>query len=244
MSKKGYVKPKDQEERSILINFVLDKSGSMFSIQDATISGFNEFLGDQQREGGNAMMTLTLFDTSFKTVARAVPVHDVLPLSRETYVPDGMTALYDAIGHTMRITDEYVALAKPDQVLFVIMTDGQENSSREYTHSSIFQLIQDRQEHAGYEFLYLGANQDSYSVGTRMGVKGDRTLDYAATPVAAAETMKRVSRNVKAYRRYGDEQMGYDAFFSKEFEDLGDMDYAEYRRQQQAGSGEEPDDKS
>lgn len=72
-------KPKKQEDRSILINVVLDKSGSMEVIRQATISGFNEFLGDQQREGGSARMTLTLFDTQFVTVATAIPVAEVAP---------------------------------------------------------------------------------------------------------------------------------------------------------------------
>lgn len=221
--------PKDQEERSILINFVLDKSGSMDVIREATISGFNEFLREQQEEGGKAAMTLTLFDTFFTTVERATPIHEVRPLDHGAYRPGGMTALYDAIGHTMRITDDYVAERKPDQVLFVIMTDGQENASREFDRTAILRMIEERQQSAGYEFIYLGANQDSYAVGGGIGIRGGRTLDHAASPVQAMETMHRLSVNVKSLRRSGYARADDHVFFSPEFEALGVQDYKTYK---------------
>lgn len=224
---------RSQEDRSILINFVLDKSGSMDVIRTATISGFNEFLQDQQREGGHALMTLTLFDTHFTTVSEAVPVRAVAPLDQASYVPSGMTALYDAIGHTMQMTDSFVALHRPDQVLFVVMTDGAENSSREFTHEKIFRMIGERQEEAGYEFIYLGANQDSYAVSTGMGMRAGRSLDYAQTDAVARDTMRRVSHNVRAYRRHGAQVMEDGAFFSNAFEKLGADEYEEHKRKQQ-----------
>ena len=232
---------RDQEHRTILINFVLDKSGSMDVIRDATISGFNEFLVDQQREGGEARMTLTLFDTRFFTVAEAVPVREIAPLDFETYAPGGCTALYDAIGYTMRITDDYVAEHDPDQVLFVIMTDGMENASREFDQHRIFQMIQDRQARAEYEFIYLGANQDAYAASERIGVAQDRALAWNASPLEARETMRRVSHNVRSYRRDGDKQMVSDAFFSAEFEAAGAIEYDEHKRrkaQEERGSGD------
>ncbi|HAL30678.1 MAG TPA: hypothetical protein DCP20_08200 [Coriobacteriia bacterium] len=229
--------PKRQEERSILINFVLDKSGSMSSIREATISGFNEFLGDQQREGGDARMTLTLFDTRFETVASAVPVRHVAPLNHETYHPDGMTALYDAIAHTMSITDDYVAQHHPDQVLFVIMTDGQENSSREFDQRAVFRMISDRREDKGYEFIYLGANQDSYAASQRIGIAPDRAMNWEATPEQASATMLRMSRNVRGYRRAGTALLANETFFTPEFEAVGAMEYEEYKQRQEAGRG-------
>lgn len=221
---------KDQEQRSILINFVLDASGSMEAIREATISGFNEFLGDQRKEGGDARMTLTLFDTTFTTVANAIPVREMANLTLGTYAPDGMTALYDAIGHTMRLTDDYYAAHNPDQVLFVVMTDGMENASREFSRRRIFEMIADRQKLAGYEFLYLGANQDSYAVGHDMGIRDGRMLDYAASPEEANATLKRVSHNVRAYRRQGAKNMSDEAFFTPEFEKSGAIEYEEHLR--------------
>jgi len=214
--------PEMAPERSILINFVLDKSGSMESIRSATISGFNEFKNDQAREAGSALMTLTLFDTRFHTVANAVPVRDVLDLDGASYEPDGMTALYDAVGHTLKLTDDYVAKHHPDQVLFVIMTDGEENSSREFSRGKIFGLIEERQRDAGYDFIYLGANQDSYVAGQAMGIHAGRMLDYDATPESAVRTMARASMNVRAHRRFAEKQAPQ--WFSPEFEAMADLE--------------------
>lgn len=240
MSKGKGTAGKAQEERSILINFVLDKSGSMDSIASATIDGFNEFLGDQQREGGKAVVTLTLFDTEFATVASAVPVSEMVPLDHNSYVPGGMTALYDAIGHTIRITDDFVAANRPDQVLFVVMTDGFENASREHTREQVFQLIAERQGAKGYEFIYLGANQDSYVESQRMGFREGRSMDYAASDADARVAMKRVSHNVRAYRRHGDKVVDAGKFFSADFEAAGAMEYEEHKSAQQGGRGERP----
>lgn len=230
-------RPKNQEERSILINFVLDKSGSMSSIHAATISGFNEFLGDQQREGGDARMTLTLFDTEFHTVASAVPVREIAPLDLGTYRPGGCTALYDAIGHTMRITNDYVSAHRPDQVLFVIMTDGEENSSREFDQRKVFDMIQERQKAAGYEFIYLGANQDAYAASEAIGIARGKAMNWEATPEVAAATMTRVSHNVRAHRRSGMAQQADTAFFSPAFEAEGAVDYDEHKRRKGAEGG-------
>lgn len=217
---------------TILINFVLDKSGSMDMIRQATISGFNEFKNDQSREEGDAFFTLTLFDTTFATVCEAVPVREVPDLDLDSYLPGGGTALFDAIGHAMRVTDDFVAANKPGQVLFVIMTDGEENASREFSRDRIFQMIQDRQKLSGYEFIYLGANQDSYAAGIEMGLRGGRMLDYAASPDIAHETMRRASRNVAAYRRRGNAQE--DEFFSDNMEQLGAIDADEWKQMSDA----------
>lgn len=221
MAQNKYHGSKD-EAGSILINFVLDKSGSMDTIREATISGFNEFKNDQAREDGSAFFTLTLFDTEFQTVVEAVPLSEVYDLTPERYVPGGMTALYDAVAHTMRITDEFVAKNHPKQVLFVIMTDGQENASREIRRDQLFAMISERQEKAGYEFIYLGANQDSYAVGDSIGLRPGRTIDYAASPAATRSTMRHVSHNVRAHRRMAEPQSA--AFFSPEMDALGALE--------------------
>jgi uncharacterized protein YegL len=228
-----------QEDRSILINFVLDKSGSMEMIREATIAGFNQFLRDQQEEGGAASLTLTLFDTHFSTVITALPLPQVRPLNMRTYIPGGGTALYDAIAQTMALTDRYVAVHKPDQVLFVIMTDGEENSSHEFTREQIMRMIEDRQRTADYEFIYLGANQDAYQVGNGIGIRGGRALDYAASPAATQATMARVSANVKSHRRLGEKTLKSHVFFSPEMEDLGRESWDVYktRRDSEAAGG-------
>ncbi|NTU71399.1 MAG: VWA domain-containing protein [Coriobacteriia bacterium] len=218
---------KKPEDRSILINFVLDKSGSMSAIEDATISGFNEFKGAQADEEGDAFFTLTVFDSRSYTVCEAVPLREVPDLDRANYRPGGCTALFDAIGETMRITDDFVAANHPDQVLFVIMTDGMENASQEFTSQMVFDLIRARQDVADYEFMYLGANQDSYAAGESMGLRKGRTLDYAHSSAGASEGISRASCNVSAYRRHGDKKR--DAFFSSDMELLGRIEARKWR---------------
>jgi len=106
--------------------------------------------------------------------------------------------------------------------LFVIMTDGEENASREFTRESVFKLIQDRQKLNDYEFIYMGANQDAYAVGMHMGLRDGRALNYAASPEEAQGTMLRASQNVRAYRRHGVAQR--DAFFDAATERVGLID--------------------
>ncbi len=226
MTKQAKKPGDDRAKRSILINFVLDKSGSMECVREATISGFNEFKNDQASEDGEAFFTLTLFDTTFHTVCEGVPVREVLDLDAQKYAPGGMTALYDAIGHTMRLTDDFVAANEPDQVLFVIMTDGAENASREFSSDRIFQMIQDRQNLAQYEFIYLGANQDSFAVGQGIGLREGRTLDYAASPEGSRDVLLRASHNVRAHRRHGEKMR--QQFFSEEMDKLGAIDGAQW----------------
>ena len=100
---------KKQPARSILISFVLDKSGSMESMREAAIQGFNEFKASQAEEDGNALLTLTMFDTRFDHLCRAVPLREVPDLDRPPTAPTGCTALYDALAHTIREADDIVA---------------------------------------------------------------------------------------------------------------------------------------
>jgi hypothetical protein len=220
---------------SILINFLLDSSGSMERIREAAISGFNEFRRDQCLEDGNALLTVTLFNTRLRTLCEAVPVREVPDLDLESYEPHGCTALYDAIGHTIRIADDLVAVHKPDQVLFVVLTDGLENASREFDRRGVFAMIDGRRNVSGYEFVYLGANQDSYAAGTRIGVAEGHTLDFVADRAEAAETMRRVSHNVRGYRRRG--LAREEAWFEGEIERIGTIEFETWRTQS-AGSGD------
>ena len=144
----------------------------------------------------------------------------------------------------MRLTDDFVAAHHPDQVLFVIMTDGYENASREFSREVIFQMIRDRQALAQYEFIYLGANQDSYLAGQSMGLRDERTLDWVASPEGSHEAIRRASANVKAHRRHGLKTA--DGFFSADMERLGEIDSdvwramsVEERRRQLNGEGDQ-----
>jgi hypothetical protein len=191
----------EKKSGSILINFVLDKSGSMDAVRAATIDGFNEFLKVQRNHGGRAALTLTMFDTEFYEVCRGVPLREVPEMDAANYRPSGCTALYDAVARSIRIADDYLGKVKrrPEQVLFVIMIDGLENASREFTQRQVFEMIQDR-EQRGYEFVYLGANQDAYAEAQTVGVTSDKARNWVPTDKGARRMHARLNERVSAYR--------------------------------------------
>lgn len=205
MASKGKTGKQDGDAKRILISFVLDKSGSMESIRDAAIGGFNAFKKDQADADGEALFSLVQFDEQCHESCWAVPVREVPDLDRETYVTGTVTALYDAVGFTIARVDDYVLAAganAPEQVLFVILTDGLENASREFDQRQVFEMIRHRQDN-GYEFIYLGANQDSFAASERIGIASGRARNWEVSEAGAAEMMEDLSLNVRAYRARG-----------------------------------------
>ena len=194
--------PVNNNQPLALINFILDKSGSMSSIKEATISGFNEYKNDQANQPGNTFLSLTTFDTSFNIIHSAEDIHKVTDLDTGNYVPGGMTALYDAIGFTLEKLEENIKKLPrtPDSVLFVIMTDGEENSSREYDKDKIKKLIEESEKDKGYTFVYLGANQDAWNVGASFGIRAGNTLSYNADSDDVSKVMCSLSSATTRYR--------------------------------------------
>lgn len=186
------------------IAFVLDRSGSMQSCQEAAIEGFNSFLQDQQKSEGLTKLTLVLFDDEYLVPINGLPVAEVLPLDNETYVPRASTALLDAIG---RITNELGArLAampekdRPGQVIVAILTDGLENSSQEYTWPQIARVIKEQTERYRWTFLFLGANQDAIATAAQMNIpaaNAARYFDDAAGVRASSRTLSRKMRGIR-----------------------------------------------
>lgn len=166
--------------KTILVNFVLDETGSMQSCLEPTISGFNEYVqGLQKDKKKKYLFTLTQWDARrFKVVYNSEPIKNVKPLTKETYVPGDMTPLYDAIAKTIIAVDAKINNEnKKYAVLCVIMTDGHENASREYTLEAVRALIQAK-EKMGWTFVYLGANQDAWAVGQTLGLHIGNTMSY------------------------------------------------------------------
>ena len=149
--------------------FLLDRSGSMQSCWDDTIGGYNALVSEQAAFGGT--MTLIQFDHDYQATYEAKPIGEVVPLTRETYQPRGSTALLDAIGRTIK---EYKGEVAPT---VIILTDGQENSSHKYTKEHVKDLIEERQKD-GWQFVYLGANQDAFAEAGSMGIAPGCTMNY------------------------------------------------------------------
>lgn len=148
---------------------ILDRSGSMETCRDDTIGGFNAFLREQQAEGGT--LSLIQFDHEYQVVYPATPIGAVQPLTTQTFVPRGGTALLDAIGKTIK------DIADGTKPTVVILTDGQENSSKEYTKAHIKDLIEQKTKD-GWTFVYLGANQDAFAEAGSLGIAPACTVNY------------------------------------------------------------------
>ena len=133
------------QQQTIDINIVLDRSGSMEAVKEETISGFNKFLADQQNQDGDATLSLVQFDDEYEVVHDAKNLAKVPALNARTFVPRGCTALLDAIGRTIVATgarlDALSEADRPNQVLFVILTDGLENASQEFSSKKIMKMI-------------------------------------------------------------------------------------------------------
>lgn len=165
--------------KSTIVNIVLDESGSMEECREETIKGFNTYVEELKRQSGDIKLTLTKFNEKHVSVVyTALNIADVPKLTKKTYQPDSGTPLYDAIGKTVSSIEESIEELKDSpSVLFVIMTDGFENSSIEFTKDKITKLL-NKKEKENWTFVYLGANQDAWAVGTALGIRGGNTMSY------------------------------------------------------------------
>lgn len=183
-----------------LIHVVLDKSGSMASSVEPTLAGFNEFLGNMKREVSDAKFGLTLFDTAYEERFVGEPIENVPELIRAGYVPGGNTALYDAIGRAIRAIEALPE--KPDKVVIAIITDGQENSSHEFTQKDIFDLISwHTNEGKGWQFTFLGADQDAYAASMDMGIAASATMNYGKSMAGTRAMTASLSHSTSSYLR-------------------------------------------
>lgn len=188
---------KDKAGNDIHITALLDISGSMSSIREDSIGGFNTFLKDQQNSTeGNAFLTLHLFDDKYETVYTNIPIADVKPLTTETFVPRGGTALTDALGKTL---STLLATDNKNNII-VILTDGGENASREFTNDSVKKLTA-ACEAKKWQFVYLGANQDSFSVVSNYGMFRAVSANYSADSVGTRGAYATASSSTINYRK-------------------------------------------
>jgi len=198
-----------------LIGVILDRSGSMASVCEPTIAGFNEFLHTQQRQhdGGRALMSLTQFDDRYEVNFIGEPIENVPDIDTESYIPRGRTALYDAIGRTILEIEAWTRAENwQERVLVLIVTDGQENASREYGFDAVRALIAQK-ERDSWNFAYMGANQDSYAVGGSLNIRADYTANYDATAGGTSENYKRMASATEKWRASKGKGMSAPAFF-------------------------------
>jgi uncharacterized protein YegL len=199
------------------IAILLDSSGSMQSIRDDTIGGFNLFLEEQKKQPGQAVLTLVTFNTDYNRIHSAVPLEDVKPLTTETYWPQKNTALLDALGRLINETGERLKNTpedrRPFKVIFVVITDGQENSSHEFNRKRVSEMVTHQHDVYKWEFVFLGSNQDSFAEAGTLGVKMVNTVNYAATGAGVKCVFSAASRGMSAYRGAGGQSVAANGFF-------------------------------
>jgi len=198
---------KDVNENLTEIIFVLDKSGSMWDVKSDTIGGFNQFIEDQKKLPGEALFTFITFDTTYNKVTEGALLESVVPLNDNTYNPGGGTALYDAVNRAIADTVTRHNDAKteetPGKVIMVVLTDGQENSSREVVDDKKVTAIQKisamvkEREKLGWEVVFLGADlADWQGMGSGMGFSKMSNMSKADMSV----NLKKMSNYAAVYR--------------------------------------------
>ena len=185
--------------------FIIDRSGSMEGLESDTIGGFNAMLKEQQALEGEAVVTTVLFDDRYELLHDRIDIKAVAPLTDKDYNVRGSTALFDAVGKTINkirtvqkgTAEEYRA----EKVLFVIITDGQENASREYTAAWIKARIERQKEKYGWEFIFLGANMDAIEEAGKIGIAADRAQNYIADSDGTTEAWISMTYASTAFRK-------------------------------------------
>ncbi len=156
---------------------VLDKSGSMSSCRAETVEGVNKFLASIRDETPDTLVSVNIFDTRVHALAKNKPIMDIPDMPLSAYRPGGATALYDAVGATVKAVDEQAG--KDDDIVFAVLTDGLENSSTKYSQRDIFTMIQERQTGGRWTFFFLGADQDAWASAESIGIHRGNSIGYS-----------------------------------------------------------------
>jgi uncharacterized protein YegL len=185
---------------------ILDRSGSMEHLTNDTIGGYNNFIKEQKAIPGDATLTTVLFDDQYDLLHDRIDIKKVKNITIKEYFARGSTALLDAMGKT--INDIGLKLHntaeedRPGKVIVFIITDGEENSSVEFTNKKIKEMVELQKNTYNWEFIFLGANIDAFSTASLMGISGDRAFDYVADKEGIFSVQMAMSEAVSNLRKY------------------------------------------
>lgn len=162
--------------------FIMDRSGSMGGLESDTIGGYNSMLNEQKKDKkGEVYVTTVLFDDQYELLHDRISISKVKPITKKDYYARGNTALLDAVGKTItkvKAEQNKLGKEKSKKVLFVIITDGKENASKEYSIATILNLIETQKKKDKWEFLFLGANIDAIGTAESLGIEPSRAANY------------------------------------------------------------------
>ena len=188
------------------IIFILDRSGSMFPTIKDTIGGFNATIEKQKNIEGECLVSTVLFNEKSKVLHDRVNLQSIETLTTKEYEVHGCTALLDAIGdaiHHIKNVHKYIREEdKPEKTLFIITTDGLENASRKYSYERIKEMIQEKQKE-GWEFIFLGANIDSYGEGRKFGISDEYVCNYSQDEEGISKQYSKISKAMCQIRTNG-----------------------------------------
>lgn len=186
------------------IAFVLDRSGSMQSMSSEAIGGFNSFVEDQKKVPGEAVLTLVQFDHEYATVFDWIDLKKVPKLDGQTYQPRGTTALRDAMGRTIIDIGKKLSSMpedeRPEQVIFVVLTDGMENASKDFTLEKLRSMVDTQEKTFSWKFLFLGANIDAFGEAGQLNIARASAMNYSGDSKGLKMAYAVSSRAVKSIR--------------------------------------------
>ena len=213
------------------IVFILDRSGSMSGLEADTIGGYNSLLEKQKKEDGEAIVSTVLFDDKQEVLHDRVDLSKMNPMTDKEYYVRGCTALLDVVGgaiHHIGNVHKYAREEdRPEKTLFIITTDGMENSSRRYTYDQVRKMVERQKEKYGWEFLFLGANIDAIKEAGRFGIGADHAVNYECDSVGTEVNYRALSKAVSRVRgAAGCPKAALDAGWKEEIE----ADYAARHR--------------
>ena len=187
---------------------IVDRSESMRKMRDEAISGFNSFLEDQKNADGKANMTLALFNHNYQLVHAGVSIESVRPFDRSTYVPEGTTALLDAVGRTIDDVGNRLANTpeenRPWRVIFCVLTDGEENSSKDYTKDRVKEMVNHQEEKYGWKFIYIAQGLDAWLGASSIGLQ-HAAHQFDATRVGTQRAYAATSDLMTSFRTEDDD---------------------------------------
>lgn len=202
--------------------FILDRSGSMEGLEKDTIGGFNSMIEKQKKQEGECFVSTIIFDSVSEVIHDRVKLEKIKPLTEKEYYVRGSTALIDAIGEAVDHISNIHKYSRPEDVpestMFVITTDGYENSSRKYTSDKVKKMVERKKQKYGWEFLFIGANIDSVETAGHFGIDPDRAVNYHADSMGTSVLYEAVGNTVSAVRKHRAIDKSWGKKISEDFE--------------------------